>query len=434
MPAARAESPVGLPAAHTEASAPSPLAAAEVPTIIPEAAGVLSVPRAESSPELPTVRPQADAALAATLLDLAGVAPAASRVEATSEPATSAAVAAPVDRVRPEAPRAAPLSAPHPAAETGSGLSLPVARRESKQPTAGRARSRQILVACSLAGAGALGVAVALFSTQAVKTAPREAPALEPAAPRAAVGEAPTAKAEPPKTETPKSEAGPERAVAAPAPLAAENGAPAEAVEPTKLGGPEQAAPELSGHSAPGCEQLMAAHRAPRKANPLQYDYVHHLHTARKELIRGKLESAHAAFCRATLDPGADVNVFVEFAQLLVMRRDGAAALPWVEKALAVEPKNPRARGLLGDALLLAGRTDEARSAFLAAANRGTDEAAIERLVRQSLAEGDGAKKASDLPRAERFFRRVLAFDPENAQARERLSAVSQAMGAPAPE
>lgn len=312
-------------------------------------------------------------------------------------------------------------------------------------PAKPRTRNVRLIGACCVGVAALLGSAAALMTlrtsgagaSQPVavgRTMPSELGAT--ASPKANGIQAPTAAHTTALVEkaqtTPEAtqEADPKAATAdldadvdADAPGAKAAPAPSNAAAPSNASGAGQ-------RSAPGCDELMKAHRSPPKKSELDYEYLHQLRTARRELVRGNLDAAHAAFCRATLDPGADVNVWTEFAQLLVLRRDGVAAVPWAERALAVEPKNVRARGLLGDALMLAGRTEDARRAWLLAVNETeADAAAIDRLVKRNLGEAQRALKSSDPARAERFFRRVLAFDEQNAKALEGLAAVQAQLG-----
>lgn len=413
--AVRADSSGSLPAAGADASA-APAVVSEQ-HVAPESArtesaAALSLARTEIAPA-PVIA--ASPALPEPLLEALEPKPA-------SEPRPAATVQA-------EAP-----VVPHPAVQTGAGVTLPLAGSGAKPGREPAGQSRKLLGSVALAAAGALGVAVALLSIRSSEQTP-EAPSARAATP-SQPAHAPARPVEPPRVEQPAAPATGQAAAQAAVeqqptepPGAEPPGAEPPSVEP--LSTTSLLDERLGQSGAAACERLMTAHRSPRKTSPIQYEYLHQLHTARRELIRGNVDAAHAAFCRATLDPGADINVWVEFAQLLVLRGDGAAALPWLDKALALEPKNPRARGLLGDALLLAGRTEDARSAFLAAAKRGTGEAAVERLVRQSLAEAEGAMKKHDLPRAERFFRRVLAFDAENARAKEQIAAIERALQAP---
>jgi tetratricopeptide (TPR) repeat protein len=177
--------------------------------------------------------------------------------------------------------------------------------------------------------------------------------------------------------------------------------------------------------------ELIAAHAAPHyKVQPFDYIYLLELKTARRELVRGNLELAHAALCRALRDPAADSNVWFDLANVLLLRRDGAAAVPWFTKVLELDPKDRRVRAVLGDALLQAGRIEEARAAWLQAAGfQSQDAAAIVKLAAGYFAMAEQNAKRSDLPTAERLYRRAIVLDPNHARARGRLADVLEKLG-----
>src|SRR6185503_18116208 len=62
-----------------------------------------------------------------------------------------------------------------------------------------------------------------------------------------------------------------------------------------------------------------------------------------------------------------DFGAYFEIGALRMARLDSAGALPMIEKAVGIQPKDPEARNLLGSALVAAGRNSEAMEQFRAA-------------------------------------------------------------------
>jgi tetratricopeptide (TPR) repeat protein len=171
----------------------------------------------------------------------------------------------------------------------------------------------------------------------------------------------------------------------------------------------------VSSSKAPSCEQLLGG-AFQEKVDPgasLQQSRL-----ANRELVRGNVDAAQKAFCNAALWDGTNINTLLNLAQFLVIRRDGAMAAQWVERALKLDPDNSRGLGLLGDALVRVGKIKEAREAWLAAERTPElDADGLSLMVRRDMEEAQRTLKLRDFARAERLFRRVVAFDPEHAAA-----------------
>ena len=89
-----------------------------------------------------------------------------------------------------------------------------------------------------------------------------------------------------------------------------------------------------------------------------------------------------------------------------------------------------RALGALGDALVRTGNVTEARKAWLAAERMPEpSESALDRMVRRDMEQAQRALKERNFVRAERLFRRVLAFAPEQAVASGGLAACLRKLG-----
>jgi Flp pilus assembly protein TadD len=114
----------------------------------------------------------------------------------------------------------------------------------------------------------------------------------------------------------------------------------------------------------------------------------------------------------------------------LILRRDAAAAVPWAQEAIRLDPSSPRALTLLGDALVRTGNLDEARRAWLRASRLAEeDRAGTERMARAALAGADNALRERDPARAERLLRKVITFQPENAVASSKLGVALTRLG-----
>lgn len=352
-----------------------------------------------------------------------------------AQPAQSAQLAQPEQPEQPvQSEQFAPARAPLDSEATPAPS---VTRRPPAPPNAASARvgGKRRIVAI---GAALLGVAgaLALWSLRhgaAQQSAPLASAALSAAdgAPaRAAAASlqrpepasaAPAAPAPAPSEPAPATAAPSEPAPAAPAPeppAAAANSAPKASA---------LAAPFLDGSEAkaPSCDELLAGAPANPQGKPA-YDFVR---SGRQLLVRGDLDASQRAFCQAARVPGADSTVMIELAQLLLLRRDGAAAVEWAERALSLEPRSARALNVLGDAQIRAGDEDAARRAWLRAAGGALDDAAAARVMAQrDFAEAERCAR-SDPARAERLLRRVVALEPQNALAQARLGSALTRLG-----
>lgn len=276
-----------------------------------------------------------------------------------------------------------------------------------------RAHSSGVVVALVIGVATAATGAVLFSRTRPVETSrgPSSLP-VTPLAERPAQGET-KAQPTPPR---PVSPALPDT-LAAPAPARV---AAAENAARTELDG--------SDAKAPTCDELLGGVAASQKAMT-SYDY---LRVARRETVRGNWDASQRAFCRAAQAPDASPAAGIELSQSLLARRDSVAALAWAERALAAHPTSAAALALSGDALVRTGEVEQAKQQWLRAAKLpNADHAAVTRMARANFEEAQRAAKQYDFARAERYYRRVLAFEPANAQAAAKLSETLAKMAQP---
>lgn len=175
---------------------------------------------------------------------------------------------------------------------------------------------------------------------------------------------------------------------------------------------------------APSCDALLAD--VPGEGEKA-FD---HVRAARQALVRGDADAAQRGLCRAIRAGQADASVAIELAQVLILRRDASAAVPWALEARRINPTSALALNLLGDALVRTGNLDEARSLWLKASKLSEgDRAGIARQARAALAPADNALRERDPARAERLLRRVIAFQPENGAAHSKLAVALTRLG-----
>jgi cytochrome c-type biogenesis protein CcmH/NrfG len=195
--------------------------------------------------------------------------------------------------------------------------------------------------------------------------------------------------------------------------------------------------PEFESHDgankpAPTCDALLADTR-PQRGNMLGAA-VEQGQIANKALVRGNLDEAQRAFCKAVRWDSSNVQRHLDLAQLLMLRRDGAATIEWSKKALALDPDNKRAFALLGDGYARTGDRDAAIQAWLK--SLGLNDAGpkqIEVIAQRAVHEADTSFNRGDVARAERFYRRAILSQPDNAVAAAGLAQALLLIGEPGP-
>jgi len=202
--------------------------------------------------------------------------------------------------------------------------------------------------------------------------------------------------------------------------------------EPNGSAAPEQAAlrvtpsttgaPDESGTSAPTCEESFGQTRV--KAGEYPGAAYGQVREANRALVKGDLNAAQAALCKAVLWNQSNPALPLELAQLMLLRRDGAKAVEWAKKGLLLDPGSARGQGILGDGLARVGDYEAARRAWLASLRleASPDPQQFKALSFSSVREAQASMKRRDFARAERFFRRGVVLDGDNPAASNGLA------------
>jgi Flp pilus assembly protein TadD/DNA-binding response OmpR family regulator len=186
--------------------------------------------------------------------------------------------------------------------------------------------------------------------------------------------------------------------------------------------------PDGSGRDVPTCEAVLAV-------NPPHQGYypgaaLQQMRAGRAAIVRGDLNAAQAAFCRAHLWDQKNPEVPHELALVLLLARDGAEAVGYARRAVELDPEGLRAKDTLGDALARVGAHREAAVAWSTAARLDPDDPAGRRaLVAREVKQADRALRTRNLVVAERYFRRAAVLEPRSIIALVGLSYVLVQLG-----
>ena len=209
-----------------------------------------------------------------------------------------------------------------------------------------------------------------------------------------------------------------ETATARPAPESRAGAPPAERATKATAGDLH----DESGTSAPSCEQSFG----PAKIKVGDYPGAAYgqVREANRALVRGDLDAAEAALCKAVLWNQSNPALPLELAQLMLLRRDGTKAVEWAKKGLLVDPGSARGQGILGDGLARVGDYEAAKRAWLSSLRLepSGDPQQFKALSFSSQREAQASMKRRDFARAERFFRRAVVLDGDNAAASNGLA------------
>jgi Flp pilus assembly protein TadD len=136
---------------------------------------------------------------------------------------------------------------------------------------------------------------------------------------------------------------------------------------------------------------------------------------ANRALVQGDIDGAQRALCKAARWDQKNAAIPLELSHILLLRRDGAGAVDWAMKSLALDPNSVRAQEALGDGLARVGNFDAAKKAWFAAAHLDIEGSDVgKNLAFTSAKEADSSMKRLDYARAERFYRRTVVLDPDN--------------------
>ena len=176
-----------------------------------------------------------------------------------------------------------------------------------------------------------------------------------------------------------------------------------------------------TGVRAPSCESLLGADGA--HVGNFPGAAFGQMRDANKALVRGDVDAAERGLCKAALWDEKNPAIPLELAQLMLLRRDGAGAVEWAKKGLERDATDLRAQGILGDGLARLGDYDGAKSAWLKSMH--LEEASLEQIKSLSFSsshEAQASMTRHDFARAERFFRRAVVLDGDNALASNGLA------------
>jgi len=181
-------------------------------------------------------------------------------------------------------------------------------------------------------------------------------------------------------------------------------------------------APDESGTSAPNCEQSFGSEKV--KAGEYPGAAYGQVREANRALVRGDVEAAQTALCKAVLWNQSNPALPLELAQLMLLRRDGTQAVEWAKKGLSLDGTSVRAQGILGDGLARIGDYEGAKRAWLSSMRleASSDTQQFKALSFSSVREAQASMKRRDFARAERFYRRGVVMDADNVVASNGLS------------
>ena len=193
------------------------------------------------------------------------------------------------------------------------------------------------------------------------------------------------------------------------------------AASPKAVAPNASALPDESGLQAPSCDQILSA--TPVKSGDYPGAAYGEMRDANKALVRGDVDAAQRSLCKAALWDQKNPAIPLEVAQLMLLRRDGSKAVEWANLALARDPENQRAQGVLGDGLARLGQYEPAKLAWLKSMRlEPADEARFKSLSFSSLREAQASMSRRDFARAERFYRRAVVLDAGNTRASNGLA------------
>jgi tetratricopeptide (TPR) repeat protein len=132
----------------------------------------------------------------------------------------------------------------------------------------------------------------------------------------------------------------------------------------------------------------------------------------------GNVPEAQAAYCKAFAWDRSNIDRHINLGRFYLFRRDWEQAAKYGQSALALDPRNRRALGVVGDAWAALDKPDEARSAWLAAERKtNASRSELGLMTRRNFALAKRVERLKDFSLAERLYRRVLLLDPKHAGA-----------------
>jgi len=202
---------------------------------------------------------------------------------------------------------------------------------------------------------------------------------------------------------------------------------------PAHAAAPANAAPkdmplDETGVRAPTCEALLASVHVSEGQYP--GSAYAEFRNANRALVQGDVDSAQRSLCKAAVWDTQNPAIPLELAQLMLLRRDGASAVDWANKGLAMDPGNLRGQAILGDGLARVGDYEGAKRAWLAAQRMSkADEAQLKSLSFAAVREAQASIGHKDFARAERYFRRAVVLDADSGAASNGLASALLKLG-----
>lgn len=180
--------------------------------------------------------------------------------------------------------------------------------------------------------------------------------------------------------------------------------------------------PDGSLRTAPTCEQALGNPQVSASDDAAAVERI--VVQAERVLRRGNVKVSHTLMCKALAMDGQSARAMLGLSQVLLARRDAAAAARYCRLASKL-PGAPQAevRTLLGDAVVRLGKSEVARDLWVGGgADPKTHSADIQRYGRETHEDAATALARKDYHQAERLYRRVLTLAPENNMARRKLA------------
>ena len=180
---------------------------------------------------------------------------------------------------------------------------------------------------------------------------------------------------------------------------------------------PQAARPvdSASENTAPTCDFLERTSKTALQRFPGASFYQVKL--GRKALVRGDIDAAQLAYCRAVILDAGSATAQSELARLYILRRDGKGAAKQAKIAMALEPKSRVLRGVFGDALARLGRFAEARDAWIYEAQvDANNHQSMQALYDRMLKAAEREEQKGSWVEAERFYRRTAILKPDDGR------------------
>lgn len=147
---------------------------------------------------------------------------------------------------------------------------------------------------------------------------------------------------------------------------------------------------------------------------------LNHLSEADRMAQRGEFAEAAIAYRRAVEVAPDDLEALLRLHRTAVINEDGDTIWWALERALLLEPRNPRVQMLVADAYLEQGQFELARQHFNSVINLAPE------TIEASYRLGYIAAELDELSTARRWLEYTLALDPDHLGARQYLISLGE--------